>query len=166
MKEWLNLGTIASYLKMSRASLYKMAQQGRIPATKLGRSWRFDREAVDRWMQNVPLPNQSSEFPWQDCLDIFIEKLQKDFGDRFASVWIYGSWARGDAQSGSDIDLLVVIDSIKSEDPSKIRNLSYQATFGRNRPFVFSIQIIDQKIFLSSLEPLLLNVRREGRKAA
>ena len=166
MKEWISLDQLASYLKISHASLYKMAQRGEIPAAKLGRCWRFDRDTIDQWMQQAPLSSPEPEFPWQDCLDRFIEKLRGKFGDRFASLWVYGSWARGDARAGSDVDLLIVLDSLRREDWRSVRELAYQATFGVNRPVVFSSQVIGQGTFLSGLEPLLLNVRREGKRAA
>ncbi len=31
--------------------LYKLAQEGRVPAQKFGRHWRFRREAIDRWLE-------------------------------------------------------------------------------------------------------------------
>ena len=151
---------------MSQATLYKMAQQGKIPAVKVGRGWRFDREAVDRWLQGRTPAHRSTEFPWQDCLDLLIENLRGRFGGRFASVWVYGSWARHEAQPESDIDLLVVMDPLQPGDSKRIRDLAYQATFGRNRLFVFSVQVVGQRDFLTETEPLLLNVRKEGLRAA
>lgn len=166
MKEWLKLEEIAVYLKMSQASLYKMAQKGKIPAVKLGRTWRFNREAVDGWLEKSRHSTPYSEFPWQDCLDFFMEGLRKEFDNRFASLWVYGSWARGEATADSDIDLLIVMHPVESGDANKIRLLAYEATFGRGRLLPFSTQIVDQETFLTSLEPLLLNVRKEGRRAA
>ncbi len=68
----------------------------------------------------------------------------------------------------SKLDLLVVFQSLKNfgKDFKQISSLAYDATFGRNRPFVFSITLTDQKTFLTGLEPLLLNIRQEGKKAA
>jgi excisionase family DNA binding protein len=40
---------LADYLKLSQAKLYRMAQEGRIPASKIGSQWRFDREEIDEW---------------------------------------------------------------------------------------------------------------------
>jgi excisionase family DNA binding protein len=51
MTEWLTLEELAHYLKRGRSTLYKMAREGKIPARKIGRSWRFDREEVDRWLR-------------------------------------------------------------------------------------------------------------------
>jgi len=40
----------AEYLKIPRSSVYKIAQEGRIPCQKVGRHWRFSREAIDNWL--------------------------------------------------------------------------------------------------------------------
>ena len=47
---WLTVKEVAQYLKLSTDLIYKLAQQGRIPASKVGSAWRFKREKIDRWM--------------------------------------------------------------------------------------------------------------------
>jgi len=37
---------------MGRTKLYRMAQEGDIPASKVGNQWRFDREEIDQWMKS------------------------------------------------------------------------------------------------------------------
>jgi excisionase family DNA binding protein len=46
----LTLEEACAYLKIPKSSLYKLAKAGRIPCQKVGRHWRFSREAVDRWL--------------------------------------------------------------------------------------------------------------------
>jgi excisionase family DNA binding protein len=169
--EWLTLDELSRHLKVSRAFLYKEAQAGRIPASKVGRSWRFDRARVDQWLKEKEGKGDerlAPEFPWSDCLEVFLADLRKAFGRRFSSLWVYGSWARGDAHPESDVDLLIVLKDVRDywKDYETIRPLAYQATFGRDRLVVFSTMLVDEKNFGTSMEPLLLNVRREGRKAA
>jgi len=41
---------LASYLKIPKSTLYKLAQEGKLPAQKVGRHWRFHREAIDKWL--------------------------------------------------------------------------------------------------------------------
>ena len=43
----MTVGEVADYLRIPRGSLYKLAQEGRIQCQKVGRHWRFRREAVD-----------------------------------------------------------------------------------------------------------------------
>ena len=46
---------VLAYLRIPRSSLYKLAQEGKIPSQKVGRHWRFRREAIDRWLEGVPV---------------------------------------------------------------------------------------------------------------
>ena len=42
---------VAEYLpKVPRGSVYKLAQQGKIPCQKVVRHWRFHGEALDGWL--------------------------------------------------------------------------------------------------------------------
>jgi excisionase family DNA binding protein len=49
------------YLRIPRSSLYKLAQEGKIPAQKVGRHWRFRRQSIDRWLEGVPVKQQSED---------------------------------------------------------------------------------------------------------
>ncbi len=40
----------AELLKIPRSSVYKLAQEGKIPAQKVGRHWRFYRPTVLKWI--------------------------------------------------------------------------------------------------------------------
>jgi excisionase family DNA binding protein len=48
--EIMTIGEAAKYLRISLSSLYKIAQNGRIPCQKVGRHWRFRRQSIDRWL--------------------------------------------------------------------------------------------------------------------
>jgi excisionase family DNA binding protein len=55
--EIMTIGEAAQYLRVSSSSLYKLAQTGRVPCQKVGRHWRFRREAIDRWLEQAgPMP--------------------------------------------------------------------------------------------------------------
>ena len=49
-KNFLNVGELSKYLDSSLSTVYKLAQNGEIPAQKLGRQWRFSREKIDEWI--------------------------------------------------------------------------------------------------------------------
>ena len=46
----MTIEELSHYLKISRSTLYKLAQEGRVPCQKVGRHWRFRKEAIDRWL--------------------------------------------------------------------------------------------------------------------
>ena len=46
----LTITELSKYLKISRSTLYKLAQEGKLPAQKVGRHWRFRKPTIDRWL--------------------------------------------------------------------------------------------------------------------
>ena len=50
----LTIDELAEYLKIPKSTLYKLAQEGKLPGQKVGRHWRFRKEAVDRWLEPPP----------------------------------------------------------------------------------------------------------------
>ena len=43
---------LAAYLKLPKRTIYKLAQEGKIPGQKVGRHWRFLRETIDAWLRS------------------------------------------------------------------------------------------------------------------
>jgi excisionase family DNA binding protein len=43
---------VASYLQISKDLIYKWAQQGKIPVSKIGNQWRFNRDEVEEWAKS------------------------------------------------------------------------------------------------------------------
>jgi excisionase family DNA binding protein len=48
---WMTVKDVSKYLQLSMDMIYKMAQQGKIPASKIGAQWRFKREEIDEWVR-------------------------------------------------------------------------------------------------------------------
>lgn len=54
----LTLEEASKYLKLHKATVYKMARTGKIPASKVGKVWRFRRARINKWLErqeNGPL---------------------------------------------------------------------------------------------------------------
>ncbi len=49
--QMMTVDEVANYLKMKVVTIYKHAQQGRIPAFKVGSSWRFKKSTIDNWIE-------------------------------------------------------------------------------------------------------------------
>jgi len=47
----MTLGEVAAYLRLSKDTVYRMAQSGKIPASKVGTQWRFRQSDVDEWLE-------------------------------------------------------------------------------------------------------------------
>lgn len=47
----LPIEELSRYLKVPTSTLYKLAQESRIPARKAGRQWRFSKQAIDSWLE-------------------------------------------------------------------------------------------------------------------
>ncbi|HAI12337.1 MAG TPA: DNA-binding protein [Phycisphaerales bacterium] len=50
----MTIEALAEYLKVSQSTLYKLVQDGRLPCQKVGKCWRFHREAIDGWLKQHP----------------------------------------------------------------------------------------------------------------
>ena len=57
--EILTLEEVARYLRLKPQTIYKWAQEKRIPAVKLGKEWRFRRSVLDRWLDEQMLSEES-----------------------------------------------------------------------------------------------------------
>ena len=56
---WMTLQEVAEYLQLSKDQIYRLAQRGRIPASKVGSRWRFRRERVDQWMEGMAVRTET-----------------------------------------------------------------------------------------------------------
>jgi excisionase family DNA binding protein len=59
----LTIDEAAKLLKIPRSSIYKLAQEGNIPAHKVGRHWRFHRGTLVRWIagDNITVLEKTEE---------------------------------------------------------------------------------------------------------
>jgi excisionase family DNA binding protein len=50
MAQIMTTKELAKYLKLHEITVCKYASEGRIPSIRIGRVWRFDKEAIDKWI--------------------------------------------------------------------------------------------------------------------
>lgn len=48
----MDIKEVASYLRVKDSTVYTWAQEGKLPAFRLGRLWRFRRADLDAWLEN------------------------------------------------------------------------------------------------------------------
>jgi excisionase family DNA binding protein len=61
LPEVMTIEETSRYLRVPLSSLYRLAQSGKIPCQKVGRHWRFRRQALERWLEDSPQQDTSNE---------------------------------------------------------------------------------------------------------
>ncbi|RWQ45678.1 MAG: DNA-binding protein [Mesorhizobium sp.] len=50
MSEILTVREVAAMLKINEKTAYKLVAKGEIPGFKVGGSWRFDKDEIEKWI--------------------------------------------------------------------------------------------------------------------
>lgn len=99
-------------------------------------------------------------------LNVILTELRHRFetlyGERLVRMVLFGSQARGDAEPGSDIDVLVVLRGVVSPCEEIARTINDVADISLKYDVVVSCVFVSEERFERERSPLLLNVRREG----
>jgi predicted nucleotidyltransferase len=88
--------------------------------------------------------------------------LEGFYGDRLVRMVLYGSEARGDAQPGSDIDVLIVLRGDVCPCEEIARTSEVVAELSLRHDVVIVPAFVSEDQYEREQSPLLLNVRREG----
>ena len=46
----MTIDELAKYLRMKKVTIYKHAQEKKLPGFKVGSSWRFKKATIDKWI--------------------------------------------------------------------------------------------------------------------
>lgn len=49
--EVMDIKTLAQYLGMGRSKIYNLIRQKKVPASRIGRQYRFSKPLVDQWLK-------------------------------------------------------------------------------------------------------------------
>ena len=47
----MTLAEVSEYLRIPVSTIYKLSREGALPAQKLGKQWRYHKEAIDEWLK-------------------------------------------------------------------------------------------------------------------
>ncbi|WP_394474854.1 helix-turn-helix domain-containing protein [Ralstonia mannitolilytica] len=59
--EIFTLDEVAAYLKVGKRTVYRLAAAKKIPAFKVGGTWRFRRQEIDLWIKRQTAEAQGEE---------------------------------------------------------------------------------------------------------
>jgi len=61
--EIFTLDEVAAYLKVGKRTVYRLAAAKKIPAFKVGGTWRFRRQEIDQWIKRQTAEAQGGDVP-------------------------------------------------------------------------------------------------------
>ena len=103
----------------------------------------------------------------QNIIQDFIYKVKAILGNRLKKIILYGSYARGDFNKSSDIDIMILTDLNEKEleqYKEKIYDIAYDIESENNFEIEISplIKNIDKYNARVNIVPFYTNVQREG----
>ncbi len=108
------------------------------------------------------IPNEISQ-----VIDEFVAGVNEILGNRVKKIILYGSYARGDYNESSDIDIMILTDLTDDEIVEyreKIWDYAYDLEFDNNFDIELSplVKNIDKFNYWLEALPFYMNVQKEG----
>lgn len=102
----------------------------------------------------------------EDVLGPLLSTLDRElrdlYGERYRGLVLYGSYSRGEANEGSDVDLLLLLDGEVNPGREICRVSHVVAPLSLESGYVLSVIPVRIEDYLGSGDPFLVNARREG----
>lgn len=100
--------------------------------------------------------------PIQSLMDELKMGLEAVYGERLKGVYLYGSYARDEADEESDVDVLVVLDDFERYGAEVNRTSELGASLSLQYGVSVSKVFLRERDWLSGQTPFLANVREEA----
>ena len=105
----------------------------------------------------------------KNAIEEFLQSIRNCFGENLKSVIVYGSYARGDYNQSSDIDIMILV-SLSDEEIKNLEDVIYDSSFDLEMKYgkVLSPIIKNNDFFeyWSDTLPFYQNIKSEGVKFA
>jgi len=154
---WLSVDEISAYLGVKRDTVYNWISEKSMPAHRMGRLWKFRRDEVDDWIKKggpakwaaapgrrighqLPGPDYDENVMKQRMNGIMLNEQDKRILEKLKGLLqrevklhqliLFGSRARGNAASDSDMDVLVIVDEpVTQQLRDRVSRCAWQAGF-------------------------------------
>lgn len=84
MTELMTAEEVASYLRVTERTIYRMLKRGKFPAIKVGNRWRFERNSIEQWLQQKSVGTSAAILVVDDekAVRLLIKKTLEELGHR------------------------------------------------------------------------------------
>lgn len=142
---------LAERFQVSLSSIYKLLKSGGLPHIRLGKVYRIPATDLQGYLakkgKNISI-GQKPKIP--EAAKYFISQLQQSsIAKNISEVWLFGSYARGDYDLDSDIDLLVVFKNKNIASSKAIADLSENAMEKTGYEELLSVKEMDEKEWMT-----------------
>ncbi len=69
-KEIMDVKELSKYLGIGKSKIYKLIREKKIPASKIGRQYRFSKSVIDSWLKENLITRENLQY----SLDKFFKK--------------------------------------------------------------------------------------------
>jgi excisionase family DNA binding protein len=86
--EIMTLDEVAKYLRVTKKTVYRLLEKRSIPATRVGRQWRFDKVKIDVWLSQSSMEAAANILVIDDdetVCSLFKDTLE-DAGHRITTI--------------------------------------------------------------------------------
>jgi uncharacterized protein len=101
-----------------------------------------------------------------DDLSILLDRLALElkelYGERYRGMVLYGSYARGEADEGSDVDVLLLLEGEVNQTRELLRAEEVEWPLSLEAGYTISLLPVSVDAYQSSEQPFLRNARGEG----
>ena len=98
----------------------------------------------------------------KQAIEDFTKRTRILYGDRLVRILLYGSCARNEATTDSDIDLAVVLAGKVTAGAEIDRLIEIVTDINLTYGVLLSVYPVSEHDYLHTNSPLLINLRREG----
>lgn len=119
---------LAKRFRLSLSTIYNLIDRGNLPSVKIGKCYRIPESSLNEYLKQQSRNINRSDRQLPSVVQKFAELIRKsNICDNILEMMLYGSYARGDYDADSDIDILIVLKKSNNETSDQVANLSDEA---------------------------------------
>lgn len=173
MSEYYTVLEYAKRMGKDPGNLRRLLIDGKIPGEKLGNQWiipkdaeipsdaRFKSGKYKNWRKRAAVNKKAPRLI--NKLTEMSEALSEIYGDKLDSVILYGSYARGEQEPESDVDVAVILKTGGTEKMNKAM-IDVVVDFELDLEVTLSVVPIEYENYMTwkRVLPYYLNMEKEG----